>query len=158
MSGQLPLLRTAIGAVLPQDPQQRLARPARRRQTSHSGVPASVRAATGLTLPQPLQGSAICQARHLWQAPPPSLRNSGRPVRPQATHAATARAAEPRLISSAASLPATGGAPQASAAGSAARALASWSSACPPGATTRTAASITGRGSEPSATAASSTT
>lgn len=157
MSGRLPRLRTAIGAVLPQDPQRRLARPVRRRQTSHKGWPAAVRMATGLTLLQPLQGSASCQTRHLWQAPPPSPRNSGFPVRPQDAHAGTARA-EPRLISSAASLPATGGAPLESAPGSAASAVASWSSACPAGAAARTAARTTGRGSAPSAATASSTT
>jgi hypothetical protein len=135
MSGWPPRARTATGAVLPQLPHRRLARPVRRRHTSQSGSPAEARTATGLILPQAPQGSASCQARHRWQTPPPWPRNSGRPVRPQAPHAGTARVAEPRAISSAASLPATGGAPAASAPGSAVSATASWSSACPPGAT-----------------------
>ena len=117
MSGRPPRARTAIGAVLPQDPHWRLPRPLRRRQTSHRGCPPAVRVATGLTLPQPLQGSASCQARQRWQTPPSSLRNSGFPVRPHAAHAGTARVAEPRAISS---VRATGGAPAASAPGSAA--------------------------------------
>ena len=83
------------------------------------------RTATGLTLPQPLQATASCQARHRWQTPPPSPRNSGLPVRPQAAHAGMASVPEPRAMSSAASLPATGGAPAARASGSAASASAS---------------------------------
>ena len=69
-------------------------------------------------LPQAAQGRASCQVRHRWHTPaPPSPRNSGLPDRPQTAHAGTVTVAEPRAASSAASRPATGGAPALSAAG-----------------------------------------
>ena len=43
--------------------------------------------------------------------PPPAVRNSGLPSRPQRAQAGIVRETEPRAMSSAASLPATGGAP-----------------------------------------------
>jgi hypothetical protein len=111
-----------------------------------------------LTFPQVAQGLASCQARHRWHTPvPPSPRNSGLPVRPQAAHDGTAIVADPRAASSAASFPAAGGAPRDSAPGSAARASASWRSACPDGTAASTAASTTARGSDPSAATAMST-
>ena len=65
---------------------------------------------------------------------------------------------EPRAISSAASRPASGGAPEVSAPGSAASTAASRDIAGLPGATVSTAASITASGSDRSAAAASFTT
>ena len=113
---------------------------------------------TGLTLPQLAQAAASCQFRHRWHTPPPVPRNSGLPVRPQTAHAGGARAVEPRAISSAASRPASGGAPTASAAGSAASAAASRDIASLVGAIVSTAASITRRGSKRSAAATVSAT
>jgi hypothetical protein len=159
MSGCRSPARAAIGAVFPQRPHWRRRRgSSRRRQTSQTALPSSPNPAAGLTLPQVAQGRATCQARHRWHTPPPSPRNSGLPARPQTVHAGMARAAEPQVISSAASRPATGGAPAASAPGSAASASASCRRACPPGATASTAASITARGSDGSAADTAATT
>ena len=152
MSGCPSRPRTATGAVFPHVPHSRWRRgSSRRRQTSQTAWPCSSNPAAGLTLPQVAQGRPAARTRHRWHTPPPSPRNSGLPARPQTAHAGTARVAEPRAISSAASRPATGGAPAVSAAGSAASASASCRRACPPGATASTAASITAAGSDGSA-------
>jgi len=148
----------ATGAVVPQFPQARWRAGPLRRHTSQAGLPSASRPATGLTLPQMAQAAASCQFRHRWHTPPPGLRNSGLPVRPQTAHAGGVMAVEPRAISSAASRPASGGAPEASAAGSAASAAARRDIASLVGAAVSTAASITGRGSDRSAAAAISTT
>lgn len=159
MSGCPSRARAAIGATFPHRPHGRWRRgSSRRRQTSQTGWPALSWPAAGRTLPQVAQGLATCQARHRWHTPPPSPRNSGLPARPQTAHAGTARVAEPRAISSAASRPAAGGAPALSAPGSAASASASCRSACPPGATASTAASITAAGSDGSAAETAATT
>jgi hypothetical protein len=159
MSGLPSRPRTATGAVVPQFPQARWrAGPLRRRHGSQTGWPSASRPETGLTLPQLVHAAASCQFRHRWHTPPPAPRNSGLPVRPQTAHAGGVRAVEPRAISSAASRPASGGAPEVSAAGSAASAAASRDIARLVGAALSAAASITGRGSDLSAAAAISTT
>ena len=89
---------------------------------------------------------------------PPALRNSGFPVRAQTAHAGRVRAVDPRATSSAASRPASGGAPMASAPGSAASTMASRDIDGLAGAAASTAASITGRGNDRSAAAAICTT
>jgi len=111
-----------------------------------------------LTLPQLVQAAASCQFRHRWHTPPPVPRNSGFPVRPHTAHAGVARVAEPRAISSAARRPASGGAPEASAPGSAASTAASRDIASLVGAAASTAAWTTAGGSERSADAAAAIT
>ena len=115
MSGRPSRPRTATGAVFPHAAAFAVAarvipaaadladRPAR---LVAPGARADLAAAGAGAWPR-------CQARHRWHTPPPSPRNSGLPARPQTAHAGMARAAEPRAISSAASRPATGGAPAA---------------------------------------------
>ncbi len=147
-----------MGAVLPQRPQVRSARPQWRRHSSQSGPPAPSRAATGLSRPQLLQALACCQARQRWQTPPPSPRVSGLPVRPQRAQRGTVRTVEPQAISSIVSRPAIGGAPSCSASGPAASARSRCPSACPPAATASTAAARLLRGMVVSAAAARSTT
>ena len=158
MSGAPSRPRSAIGAVLPQRPQVRSARPQWRRHSSQIGPPAASRAATGLSRPQLLQAPARCQARQRWQTPAPSPRVEGLPVRPQRPQRGTVRTAEPQAISSIVSLPAIGGAPSCSASGPPASARSRCPSACPPAATESTASATLLRGMVGSAAAAKSTT
>jgi hypothetical protein len=90
------------------------------------------------------------RAVHALHIPPPDVRNSGLPSRPHRAQAGTART-EPQAMSSAASLPASGGAPCRSMSGSAASAEASSRSAAGVTATASTASAAVRADSDPPA-------
>jgi hypothetical protein len=102
------------------------------------GWPAASRPATALTSLQAAQAAVR-----------PGVRNSGLPFRPHRAQAGTART-DPRAMSSAASLPAAGGAPCRIMSGSAASAEASSRSAAGFAATASTASAAVHAGSVPS--------
>lgn len=127
MSGWSPWARRAIRRIRPHRPHWRSGRSAQRAQ---SGRRSQSRPATGLTIPQRPHASASSRRRQRAQTPPSvGDRVSGRSARPQRAQLGAGSDRAPWARSACTSWPTAGGAPTASARGSAVNAVAKLRSA-----------------------------